>query len=215
MTHTDPPKPRKQPKQARSLMLVNAIQEACLKILEREGADKLTTQRIADVAGINIASLYQYFPNKEAVLSNLYEQEIARVTEDTVRQFAEIQRLSEQSLADTLEAIIEIKTAQLARLYRINPEFYQTYRHSFDIHQRVDAVTQSLTNPSWADWFPKFLSYHGDSLREGDIDAISFIARSSLEGSLHAALLEQPESLKDPSFKQELLTLLLNYLTKP
>ena len=64
------PQPRKRPKQARSLILVQAIQEACLKILQEEGAEQLTTQRIADVAGINIASLYQYFPNKEAILAD-------------------------------------------------------------------------------------------------------------------------------------------------
>ena len=78
MNRHRPPRPRKRPKQSRSLMLVQAIQEACLQILEREGPDQLTTQRIADVAGINIASLYQYFPNKEAVLAEVFDEQVAR-----------------------------------------------------------------------------------------------------------------------------------------
>lgn len=214
MINSQPPRPRKQPKQSRSLLLVSAIQEACLTILAQEGPDKLTTQRIADVAGINIASLYQYFPNKEAVLSNIYEQEVAKVAAETAKQFVNIQRLSQQSLADTLAAIIDVETNQLAHLYQINPAFYLTYRQSFDIHQRVDAATQALSNPSWVDWFSKFLFFHREQLSSEDIDTLSFIARSSLEGNLHAALLERPEALADESFKRQLLTLLLNYLVK-
>jgi AcrR family transcriptional regulator len=210
-----PPRPRKQPKQSRSLLLVSSIQEACLTILTEEGPDKLTTQRIADMAGINIASLYQYFPNKEAVLSNVYEQEVAKVAAETATQFAHIDLLSQQSLPDTLAAIIELETSQLAHLYQINPDFYLTYRHSFDIHQRVDAVTQSLSNPSWADWFSQFLAFHRAQLRSEDIETLSFIARSSLEGNLHAALSERPDALTDASFKQQLLSLLLSYLLKP
>lgn len=105
-----------------------------------------------------------------------------------------------------------METSQLYHLYQINPDFYLTYRHSFDIHQRVDAVTQSLSNPSWVEWFSQFLALHHDQLRSADIETLSFIARSSLEGNLHAALSERPDALIDESFKQELLSLLLSYL---
>lgn len=214
MTNTTPPKPRKLPKQSRSLLLVKAIQEACLQILEKEGPDKLTTQRIADVAGINIASLYQYFPNKEAVLASTYKEEMSRSAQEVAKRFKDIQSLSEQSLEQTLATIIDIETGLLAHLYHIDPNFYLAYRQNFDIHRLVEDLTIAQTNPSWKEWFPSFLRIHRQRLREGDIDTMSFIARRSLEGNLHAALQERPESLSDESFKSELLTLLLNYLLK-
>ena len=212
MSDSAPPKPRKRPQQSRSLLLVNAIREACLRILEDEGPDKLTTQRIADVAGINIASLYQYFPNKEAVLAEIYEQEMEKYGREAARKFDEIATLAEQSLEATLEAIIEMEASQLLQLYAINPDFYQQYQKNYDIHRKVNELTQSFHNPAWEEWFPRFLGKHRARLRPGDLDTMSIVARNSLQGNLQAALSEQPELLSDANFKTELLTLLLNYL---
>lgn len=210
-----PPLPRKRPKQSRSQLLVKSIQEACLRILNEEGADQLTTQHIADVAGINIASLYQYFPNKEAVLTTIYEEELKKRSSEASRQIQQILKLSRQSLEATLSAIIDLEASQLLQLYELNPEFYRQYQHSFDMHRRVNEITQAMQNPSWEDWFPRFLRYHQDRLRVADMTTMSFIARSTLESNLQAALAERPALLQDQVYKSELLTLLLNYLLKP
>ncbi|MCB4456070.1 TetR/AcrR family transcriptional regulator [Leisingera sp. McT4-56] len=61
--------PRKQARQARSRATQEAIVEAAARILETSGRKGLTTNAIADRAGVSIGSLYQYFPNKEAVLA--------------------------------------------------------------------------------------------------------------------------------------------------
>ena len=63
--------PRKSPRQERSRATVEAILEATTDILIRQGAGRLTTNRIAERAGVNIASLYQYFPGKEAIVAEL------------------------------------------------------------------------------------------------------------------------------------------------
>ncbi|MFT4918666.1 MAG: AcrR family transcriptional regulator, partial [Zhongshania aliphaticivorans] len=63
-----PPEPRRRPSQSRSKVLVDAIIQACKQVLADEGEERLTTNRIAEVAGVTIGSLYQYFPNKEAIL---------------------------------------------------------------------------------------------------------------------------------------------------
>ena len=212
MTPTDPPKARKRPRQSRSLMLVKAIQEACLQILDQEGPDQLSTQRIADVAGINIASLYQYYPNKEAVLTDVFEELILNYTQVARDRFIEIDRLSRKTLEGTLKAIVEMEIEHRRLLHHMNSEFYRVYQHSFDVHQRVNELTISLDNPSWEHWFPQFLSYHREKLRSQDLDALSRMARHSLEGTLLTTLAENPEQLDEDAFKDELLTLLLNYL---
>jgi AcrR family transcriptional regulator len=66
---------RKQPKQARSSRLVADILEAAVQVLNREGARRFTTARVAERAGISVGSLYQYFPNKEAILFRLQADE--------------------------------------------------------------------------------------------------------------------------------------------
>lgn len=61
--------PRKQPRQVRSARLVGDILEAANRVLVRDGARHFTTARVAERAGISVGSLYQYFPNKEAIRS--------------------------------------------------------------------------------------------------------------------------------------------------
>src|SRR5258708_39356556 len=63
--------PKKSPRQERSRATVEAILQAATDILIRQGASRLTTNRIADRAGVNIASLYQYFPGKHAIIAEL------------------------------------------------------------------------------------------------------------------------------------------------
>ncbi|HVJ41632.1 MAG TPA: TetR family transcriptional regulator [Dongiaceae bacterium] len=69
---------RKQPKQQRSSQLVADILEAAIRVLQREGAQRFTTARVAETAGVSIGSLYQYFPNKGAILFRLQADEWQR-----------------------------------------------------------------------------------------------------------------------------------------
>lgn len=69
-------KPRKQPVQSRSHATVNAIFEATVQVLLRDGARKLTTRSIAERAGVSIGTLYQYFPGKESLLYALVSRQI-------------------------------------------------------------------------------------------------------------------------------------------
>ena len=72
---------RKQPKQARSTELVAAILEAAVQVLAKEGAQRFTTARVAEKAGVSVGSLYQYFPNKAAILFRLQSDEWRQTTE--------------------------------------------------------------------------------------------------------------------------------------
>ena len=212
MANSELPQPRKRPKQSRSVELVRAIQEACMLILERDGPDSLTTQHIADVAGVNIASVYQYFPNKEAVLADVYENQLANLADQASADFKRIWKLSFESLEATLQATIAMEADFLYQLYQINPDFYQQYHQALDVRERVNQRTQAESNPSWAEWFPQFLEQHASRLRPGDRDLQAFLARQTLDGALTAALGERPDMLKDQAFRDELLLMLVRYL---
>jgi AcrR family transcriptional regulator len=68
--------PRKVPRQERSRLTVEAILEAAARVFERQGYAGATTNRIAERAGVSIGSLYQYFPNKDAILVALVERHL-------------------------------------------------------------------------------------------------------------------------------------------
>ncbi|HEV2572907.1 MAG TPA: TetR family transcriptional regulator [Beijerinckiaceae bacterium] len=79
---------RKSPKQARSADLISAVLEAAVQVLTSEGAQRFTTTRVAEKAGVSVGSLYQYFPNKAAILFRLQSDEW-RQTSDLLRAILE------------------------------------------------------------------------------------------------------------------------------
>jgi AcrR family transcriptional regulator len=71
--------PRKRPTQARAMPTFDALVEACSRLLPELGYEKLTTQAIAERAGVGIGSLYEYFPGKDAIIAVVVERMVERV----------------------------------------------------------------------------------------------------------------------------------------
>ena len=110
--------PRRSPIQQRSVATVEAILEATIQILDRSGPDALTTNLIAARAGISVGSLYQYFPDKQAIYSALHE-----------RHVDEVRRVIERALAGrasgSLEDFARTLAEGLADVHAADPELHQ------------------------------------------------------------------------------------------
>ena len=105
--------PRKSPRQARAVATVAAILEAAARILERGGPAALNTNAVAERAGIGIGSLYQYFPNKDAIVSALLAED-ARAREAKLR--AAVHGARDMPLAAGIARIVDAAVAhQVAR----------------------------------------------------------------------------------------------------
>ena len=95
-------KPRKSALQARSAATVEALHEATLQVLTQQGLVRCTTTRVAERAGMSVGSLYQYYPNRDALLAAILEKHLLRVA-DTVEQVcAELQGTSVAEMANGL-----------------------------------------------------------------------------------------------------------------
>ena len=81
---------RKSPTQARAAQTVDAIVEAAIQILQSDGEERLTTNRIAERAGVSIGSLYQYFADKEAIVEAVAERERDRVVATILKSLSEV-----------------------------------------------------------------------------------------------------------------------------
>jgi AcrR family transcriptional regulator len=79
--------PRRRPSQRRSRATVEAILDAAARVFERHGYAAGTTNRIAERAGVSIGSVYEYFPNKDAILAALAERELGREREALLAVF--------------------------------------------------------------------------------------------------------------------------------
>ncbi|WP_280304437.1 TetR/AcrR family transcriptional regulator [Nocardia neocaledoniensis] len=98
-------RPRKAPRQRRSRETVEVLLEAAAQVFAREGA-AATTNRIAERAGVSIGTLYQYFPNKQAMLRMLGERHVAEAGARLDEVCARLRR-DQPAFDDTLRAILE------------------------------------------------------------------------------------------------------------
>ncbi|MCH8617899.1 TetR family transcriptional regulator [Undibacterium sp. TS12] len=122
---------RKLPQQARSSGLVAAILEAAIQVLAKEGAARFTTARVAERAGVSVGSVYQYFPNKAAILFRLQTEEwrrtaetLSRILEDHKKPPLERLRVLVHTFikSECEEADMRVALNDAAPLYRDAPE---------------------------------------------------------------------------------------------
>src|SRR5271168_4297741 len=99
---------RRRPKQRRARVTVEAVLDAVIRILKREGFSAITTNRIAETAGVSIGSVYQYFPDKRAIFIALHERHIAQVDRIMHRRLGESANATLRELvASLIDGMIE------------------------------------------------------------------------------------------------------------
>jgi AcrR family transcriptional regulator len=109
----------RQPRQQRAQNKVELILEAAIRLLDIGGLAALTTNAIAETAGVSIGTLYQYFANKEAILEALAEREMAAIS---ARVLAVLQDRSVVSPQERIGRILRAVTSgygQRPRVHRL------------------------------------------------------------------------------------------------
>ncbi len=119
-------KPRKKPRQARSQATVDAIFEATIQVLLKDGLPRLTTIRVAERAGASVGTLYQYYPHKQALLFAVLQRHLANV-EKAITQAAESHHHMPLAtmISAVIDALVEVKTGRLDEsraLYAVSTE---------------------------------------------------------------------------------------------
>jgi len=203
MTTCPPVKARKQPRQARSRATVEAIVEATARILREHGYAGASTNRVAKLAGVSVGSLYQYFPNKDALVMAVADQHTEEVL--TLLQAAATHSIGaplDVSVRAFVRAFIEAHCCDV-RLHRALTA--QIMHLGMDRFLEVQQQAVSAVR--------MWLELHGDQLKVKDRDMAAWMLTTTVESAVHAALLEDEHRLHDPAFEHELVDLMVVYLT--
>jgi AcrR family transcriptional regulator len=195
-------RPRAVPRRAPGKRIVEAILQSAMAVLSRDGFQRLTTNRIAQQAGVSIGSVYQYFPDKHAIIAaigreleqralGLFEQMVDVAPTRSIREVVGmlVRGLACESFGDLparREILRQVPRAWLA-----------------DASERVDGTVKTE--------LAKMLSARID-VREGDRELMAFVAMHAVEAVLEAAVLHRPEWLSDEAFQSELVQLAVSYL---
>ena len=194
---------RNEPVQSRSRATVDAILEASTRVLERSGHEALTTARVAEVAGVSVGTLYQYFGSRDAILDALQDRELARATELIQGVLANTQRIDDRKLT---RSIID----GLMSLYQAAPALHRLLAVEglrITPPERVLAFDLQLVTA-----IRGFLSLSPIRLKRHNLDAAAFVVYQSVRASMLAYLLERPAGVEPDSLCEELTELILSYL---
>lgn len=195
---------RKQPQQARAQATVGAILEATVQILDREGLEAATMAHIAEVAGVSVGSIYQYFSHRDAILNALQDREFER----SIKLIQEL--LADGNLAQSAEQTVTAVVRGLAELYRTCPGLHRVLAieglrvakadrvHAFDL--RIIEIVRH------------FLVATSAPVRPKSVDATAFVVVQAVRATMLAYLLERPPGLDEETLVREVVDLVLRYL---
>jgi len=191
-------KPRKTPRQDRAKVTVDSILQAATYLLTKYDWKEFNTNRIAEKAGVNIASLYQYFPNKESILAELHHRHLEKMKKKTP-----IDELMKKDLHFVLKTIIEESVHE----HTIDPKLHQLFNTKIPTTLiKVDQTWEKKAERI----LEKLILPKTKKLKNQKFAA--FFLRSGIHSIIHNAVDRHPEFLNDPAFSEELVRLFEKYL---
>lgn len=195
---------RRQPRQARAQATVAALVEAMAQVLSQHGEKGLTTQRIAERAGVSIGTFYQYFADRDALLAHWLQTERMRVSAELTRWLEDAAR----SGAPLVGAVAQAIDLLVDTLGGDTPERRTLLRLAWqaDSHQALAPALQQAAERNTA-----LLSLQAHVGVRSDALGM-FVAVRAVMGVIRAASLEQSHWLGTPALRQQLCTLAMALL---
>jgi len=177
-------KPRKSATQERSRATVDALVEATARILVSDGFDKASTNRIAEVAGVSVGSLYQYFPSKEALVVAVAERHHRDIMQVVGRALAEVDSLPVEEAVPKLVAVA-------IRAHRVDPDLHRVLAE--EIPRTGGLEDLDPINREAQAMFKAYLEARKGELRVADVELATFVCATSIEALAHNAVLHHAE----------------------
>jgi AcrR family transcriptional regulator len=194
---------RRNPGSDEGRRIVSSIVEAAERLLKLDSFANLSTNRIAEAAGVSVGSLYQYFPNKESIVA-----ELARAMD--LRALSLLQaragQISAASAREAVHAFVDILLdARMGSLNLRRQLLEQVPRHWFmEESTRVDIEVQGFVCA--------FLRARSAEVDAGNPELATFVLFHAVESVVEAAVAGRVASIEDGSLRRELVRLVLRYL---
>jgi AcrR family transcriptional regulator len=195
---------RKLPKQQRSRALVESLIDATAATLAERGLDNTTTNHIAEAAGVSVGSLYQYFPDKEALIEALLERMVKELTNAFNFQL-DSQNLGELDLENLARLAIAIGLTTL----RANPLYLELMQnwHRLPVMGPLDKLEQYMLTVARLYFLQHFQRYPVDNLQ-----AKLYVLINSTLFTLARYLSQDNNALREQDILNALVDMIANTL---
>lgn len=206
MRDRDPLSPRKRPTQRRARETVDAILGGAARVFGERGYAGGTTNRIAEAAGVSVGSLYEYFPNKDAILVALGERHLEEMTHD-VAAVLEAARDSEPALDELLRRFVEAMLAVHEREPDLHRALFSEAPHPPELHACVLQLEEALAHTVEA------LLERSPEVAIADRDTAAHLIVQTVEALTHRYVHHHRiHDLPRRAFVKEVVALLRGYL---
>jgi AcrR family transcriptional regulator len=199
--------PRKSPRQSRSQATVDAILDATARVLVERGHAAANTNLVAERAGVSVGSLYQYFPNKLALINALRARHSREMAASMEREF---QRRPGETFRATLTRVIHasVLAHQVdADLHRALAQCEELGLPDDEGHDEAHRKIQQLLHD--------MLVAYRDELVITNPELAAFTLMHALHGLIHAVVLDRPATVSVKAATREMIRLADAYLTSP
>ncbi|HEV7734984.1 MAG TPA: TetR/AcrR family transcriptional regulator [Candidatus Binatia bacterium] len=202
---TVPLAPRRRPRQARAQETTRAILEAAARVFAAHGYAAGTTNRIAEAAGVSIGSLYEYFPNKDAILVALMEQHIAEG--ETV-----MRALLAQPRPGKLRTVVRTFVQAMIALHAHAPRLHRVLFEEAPVPRPVWR-TLAAVERRMVDDVERMLAVQPD-VRVRDHALAARLVVQVIEDLTHRFVLHPDATVDAERYVDEVTTLVTSYLTR-
>lgn len=194
---------RRTPQQSRSRATVDAILDSVTRTLRKEGTEALTTNRLAQVAGVSIGTLYQYFGSKQDIFDALHDRHFERMAASVQDALTEDEP---RTLHDLLAVLVDTVIAVRAN----DPELHRLLMTTVP-RGRPNAAAEAQRLHGT---FHRAVARHRHELRDDcDLDRFVFVLASMIQGLTSAAVLSRPPRVGLPEAQDEILIALDAYIS--
>ena len=195
--------PRKPPNQARAKATVNAILDATARILAEDGFEAVNTNRVAELAGVSVGSLYQYFPNKGSLVGAVavrHTEAMAAVIADGVRAAAD----------DDLPSLVKALIRSTMQAHAANPKLRRAIIEELPRIGRPARIAELKRGIQES--VVALLTARQSRIKVKDIPMAAFVIINTVEHLTHVAQTAGHDARDLARLERELNDLVLSYL---
>lgn len=196
---------RKEPNQDRAIDTMDSILKATAHILEKEGFEKTSTNKIAAKAGVSIGSLYQYFPTKDSILALLMDRYMKSELEMLDRVLREKKsRNLKATIHDLMVAILQSK--------KVSKRFTKIFAQKLFGFNKIDALKK--IDEHILELFKVHIKPFEAEIRTENLEMALWMSIQCVKVIPVSIMFHENYDLEDPKVLDEMVHLIYQYLKK-
>lgn len=184
--------------------MVDMILEATARVLVKHGYAGTNTNLVAEVAGISVGSLYQYFPNKDSLIAAVHQRHIRQMRDMMLD-------ILSQAKKSTMEEAVSSLVKAMLEAHHIEPKLHHVLEVEFPFSDSKYYV--DLTEQEFSHQFKKLLGKYRKRIKRQNLELATYVILGIVRSLVHQVVLEKNTNFSLSEIHASITEAILGYLT--